>query len=90
MEVEQSVDGDVTTRVWHTPAGELREVSKVCRDPTGAVSSNWTEHPIKTPADIPRLAAIFEAAKIPSYQTEADAAKKAAFDKAFAENVGKR
>ena len=60
VEVDQAVDGDVTTRVWHTPAGELREVSRICRDPTGAVSSNWTEHLLKKPEDIPVLAAIFE------------------------------
>lgn len=58
--IEQQVQGDVTTRVWHTPAGNLREVIRVCRDETGAVSSNWTEHMIKGPEDLPALAAIFE------------------------------
>lgn len=59
--VEQSVDGDSTTVVWHTPVGDLREVRRVCRDPaTGAVSSNWTEHPVKGPRDLEALAAIFE------------------------------
>ena len=58
--VESRTEGDVTTRTWHTPAGELREVSQVCRDPGGAVSSNWTEHLVKGPADLPGLAAIFE------------------------------
>ena len=58
--VESRTEGDVTTRVWRTPAGDLREVSQVCRDPTGAVSSNWTEHLIKGPEDLPALAAIFE------------------------------
>jgi len=60
VEVEQTVEGDVTTRIWHTPAGELREVIRACFDPGGAVSSNWTEHPVKGPEDLPRLAAIFE------------------------------
>lgn len=60
VEVQQRVEGDVTTRVWHTPAGVLRETIRVCRDVTGAVSSNWTEHPVKAAADLPALAAIFE------------------------------
>ncbi len=58
--VESRTQGDVTTRVWRTPAGDLREVIQVCRDPSGAVSSNWTEHPVKGPDDLPALAAIFE------------------------------
>lgn len=60
VEVEQVVDGDITTRTWHTPAGDLREVIRVCRDPSGAVSSNWIEHPVKSPADLDALAAIHE------------------------------
>lgn len=60
VEIEQRVEGDVTSRVWHTPAGDLRETIQVCRDPTGAVSSNWTEHPVKVPGDLPALAAVFE------------------------------
>lgn len=60
VEIEQTVEGDVTTRVWHTPAGTLREVSQVCRDRSGAVSSNVTEHLVKGPDDLPALAAIFE------------------------------
>ncbi len=58
--IERIVDGDVTTNVWHTPAGELREVIRICRDSTGAVSSNRTEHLVKEPKDLPALAAIFE------------------------------
>ncbi|MGD0090411.1 MAG: uroporphyrinogen decarboxylase family protein [Planctomycetota bacterium] len=58
--VAQTVQDDVTTRVWHTPKGELREVSRICRDATGAVSSNWTEHLVKGPEDLPALAAIYE------------------------------
>ncbi len=57
---EQRTEGDETTTVWHTPRGDLREVSRVCREANGAVSSNWTEHLVKTPADLPILAAIFE------------------------------
>jgi hypothetical protein len=58
--VESSTAGDVTTRCWHTPQGDLREVTQVCRDSTGAVSSNWTEHLVKGPENLPALAAIFE------------------------------
>ena len=58
--VEATADGDRTTRVWHTPAGDLREVIRVCRDSTGAVSSNWTEHLVKGPEDLAALAAIYE------------------------------
>jgi hypothetical protein len=53
-------EGDTTTAVWHTPAGELREISRVCREDNGAVSSNRIEHLVKGPKDIPALAAIFE------------------------------
>lgn len=60
VEVEHETDGDITRRVWHTPEGDLREVIRVCRDSTGAVSSNWTEHAIKGPADLPILAAIYD------------------------------
>ncbi len=60
VEVGQVVDGDTTTRTWHTPAGDLREVIRVLREPGGAVSSNWIEHPIKTAADLEALAAIHE------------------------------
>ncbi len=60
VSVDQMVEDDVTTRVWHTPAGDLREVSRVCRDSSGSVSSNCTEHLVKGPEDLPALAAIFE------------------------------
>lgn len=60
VEAEQVVDGDVTTRTWHTPAGDLREVIRVCRDASGAVSSNWIEHPVKNADDLGALAAIHE------------------------------
>jgi len=58
--IDRQAEGDITTNVWHTPAGDLREVIRVCRDTTGAVSSNRTEHMVKGPDDIPALAAIFE------------------------------
>ncbi len=58
--VEETTEDDITTRVWHTPKGDLREIIRTCRDRTGAVSSNWTEHPVKGPEDLPALASIFE------------------------------
>jgi hypothetical protein len=58
--VESRTEGVVTTNVWRTPRGDLREVIQVCREACGAVSSNWTEHLVKGPEDLPRLAAIFE------------------------------
>jgi uroporphyrinogen-III decarboxylase len=60
VELESQTEGDTTTNVWHTPQGDLKEVKRVCRDETGAVSSNWVEHLVKSPADLPALAAIFE------------------------------
>ena len=57
--VESRTEGDVTTNVWQTPKGDLREVMQVCPDPTGAVSSNWTEHLVKGPEDLPAFTSIF-------------------------------
>ena len=58
--VESKTEGDVITSDWHTPAGDLHEVVRICRDSSGAVSSNWTEHPVKGPEDLAALAAVFE------------------------------
>ncbi len=58
--VERRTEGDVTISLWHTPQGDLSETFQVSRDPSGAVSGNWTEHLVKGPEDLPRLAAIFE------------------------------
>ena len=60
VEVQSVTEGDKTTNIWHTPKGDLREVICVCRDITGAVSSNRTEHLVNSPDDIPAFAAIFE------------------------------
>ena len=60
VEVENQTEGDVTTTIWHTPRGELREVSRTCRAPAGAVSSNRTEYLVQGPEDLPALASIFE------------------------------
>jgi len=57
--VERFQDGDITTSVWHTPRGDLREVTRVCRA-GHVVSSNWTEHMVKGSSDLDALASIFE------------------------------
>jgi len=57
--VESHSEGDITTNVWHTPEGDLREMIQVCRDSTGAVSSNWTEHLVKEPSDLAAFTSIF-------------------------------
>ncbi len=57
--VESRTEGDVTTNLWHTPRGDLREVIQVCREDNGAVSSNRIEHLVKGPDDLNALAAIF-------------------------------
>lgn len=56
---EQKTEGDFTTEVWHTPAGDLRQVYQACRDSSGAVSSNFIEHGVKGPADLEAVAAIY-------------------------------
>ena len=58
--LEENTEGDIITKVWHTPKGDLREVIRFCRDDSGAVFSNRTEHLVKGPEDLPALAAIFE------------------------------
>ena len=58
--VESRTAGDVTTNLWHTQKGDLREIIQVCREDNGAVSSNWTEHLVKGPEDLPAFASIFE------------------------------
>lgn len=57
--VERVEEGDTTTNIWHTPHGHLREVIRICRT-GGTVSSNWVEHPVKGPEDLPAFASIFE------------------------------
>lgn len=57
---ESTTEGNVTTRHWHTPRGDLREVIQVCQEEGGAVSSNWTEHLIKAPEDLAALAFVYE------------------------------
>jgi len=58
--VERRTEGDVTTTRWHTQHGDLSETFQICRDASGAVSGNWTEHLVKGPGDLPAFAAIFE------------------------------
>ena len=49
-------DGD-NIAVWHTPCGDLREVSRQCREDG---TSYIVEHLVKGPKDLPALAAMFE------------------------------
>jgi len=58
--VEEHVEGDVKTHLWHTSKGDLRETIRILREPGGARSANYTEHLVKSPADLPALAEIFE------------------------------
>jgi len=58
--VDSDTQGNVTTHIWHTPKGDLREKIQVCRDDSGAVSSNWTEHMVKGAEDLPAFTSIFE------------------------------
>ena len=60
VEIEETQENNRTRNIWHTPRGDLSETIVICRDKTGAVSSNFTEHMVKTPADIEILASIFE------------------------------
>ena len=58
--IESRTTGLVTTNLWHTPKGDLSETIRVCREDNGAVSSNWTEHLVKGPQDLPAFVSIFE------------------------------
>jgi len=55
--VEQKREGDDTITIWHTPLGDLREVSRRCR---AEGTSYRVEHLLKSAADLPVLACIFE------------------------------
>jgi len=55
--VERHQDGTDTIEIWHTPDGTLRQASRLCRDDG---TSYLVEHLVKTPSDLPALAAIFE------------------------------
>jgi hypothetical protein len=55
--VEATQEGEDSITTWHTPAGSLREVNRRCREDG---TSYRVEHLIKTAADLPALAAIFE------------------------------
>ena len=55
--VEVRKDGNDTTEIWHTPTGALRQVQRRCREDG---TSYLLEHLVKTSADLPALAAIFE------------------------------
>ena len=57
VSVDSVQDDRDTITTWHTPAGDLREVLRLCRD---EVTSYRVEHAVKSPADLPALAAIFD------------------------------
>lgn len=58
--LETQTEGDETVHIWHTPEGDLREVTRICQEENGAISSNRIEHLVKTPDDLKALAAIYE------------------------------
>ncbi len=55
--LENRREGADTFAVWHTPAGDLREVRRQAREDG---TSYVVEHFVKGPADLPALAALFE------------------------------
>ena len=55
--LESKTEGDDTIQTWHTPAGDIRQVVRRCREDG---TSYVMEHFVKTPADLPVLAALFE------------------------------
>ena len=54
---ESRTEGVDTTTTWHTPAGDLRQIRRLAREDGTAY---FVEHLVKTAADLPALAAIFE------------------------------
>jgi hypothetical protein len=61
VSVESTRDGADTISTWHTPAGTLREVVRLCREDG---TSYRVEHMVKGPDDLPALAAIFQDATL--------------------------
>jgi hypothetical protein len=57
VRVDVMQEGNDTTEIWHTPVGELRQVRRRCR---ADGTSYLTEHMVKSAADLPALAALFE------------------------------
>jgi len=55
--VESSREGTDTTTVWHTPKGDLREVSRQCREDG---TSYRLEHLVNDAEDLPAFASTFE------------------------------
>ena len=60
VSVESTREGADTINTWHTPAGSLREVVRLCREDG---TSYRVEHMVKGPDDLPALAAIFQDAE---------------------------
>jgi len=57
VSLHSAQEGDDTIETWHTPAGDLRQVSRRSRD---VGTSYCVEHMVKSAADLPALATIFE------------------------------
>ena len=55
--VESCQQGDDTIETWHTPQGTLTQTRRRCREDG---TSYLVEHLVKSPADLPVLAAVFE------------------------------
>ena len=56
VSVEYRQEGEDAIEVWHTPAGELRQARRRCREDG---TSYIVEHLVKGAADLPALAAVF-------------------------------
>ncbi len=59
--VETRQEGDDSITLWHTPAGDLRQVSRRCR---ADGTSYLVEHRLKSPADLPALAFLYESERV--------------------------
>lgn len=57
VSIEKRTDGANQIAIWHTPAGDLREVVQQTREDG---TSYTVEHFVKGPEDLPALAAMFE------------------------------
>lgn len=55
--IEVKPDGDDSIEIWHTPAGDLRQVRRRAREDG---TSYLVEHLVKSADDLPALAALFE------------------------------
>lgn len=61
MVLDTKTDDAETVQTWHTPRGDLRQVSRRCRDDG---TSYAVEHFVKQPSDLALLMAVFEDAAV--------------------------